>query len=598
MADGSYWQRGLATRLSRRNAIRAAAAGGLGLTTAYALACGGGSNKSNSSSSNGSSSAAPAASANRPAAATGGTVAPGGATAVANTSGETQGKPGGTIVFAGNGNPPNYDLVVQNSYLTSGFISLVYNGLMTFRNGTAQFPDATDNTIVPDLAASAPEQPDNTTYTFKLRQGVKWQKTAPMNGRAFTSADVKWSYDRAVTDPLSTLKADFSVIDKIETPDDTTIKLTLKSPYSPFFTMIIGGFNRYIFPREVGEAGNLKQVLIGTGPYLLDKHEQNVRGVFKKNPDYFKKDAAGQQLPYTDEVDWLIIADSGARLQALQSRQANFSWILSADELDQLKSSNANDFDTLTAPGISGYFYMRLDQPPFNDKRVRQAMSLSIDRPAMIQAIGKGKGTADLPIPYFLGDLALQPDKMGDAGKFYTRDIQAAKQLMAAAGHADGIKTTLSYTAAYGATFVQAFQLMQGYIKEIGIDATAKQIEYAPYLSSVFKGDFDGLAYGPRGIFPDVDPYVGYFYTPGSIYYQDHSDDKDLQAMIAKQRQALDKTARVSVLNDIQKYLSDTQYRVYDVATTRSFAWAKNVKNLRGTEWFPYTFLETGWISK
>ncbi|MGI8553178.1 MAG: ABC transporter substrate-binding protein, partial [Dehalococcoidia bacterium] len=239
-------------------------------------------------------------------------------------------------------------------------------------------------------------------------------------------------------------------------------------------------------PKEVGVAGNLKTSLIGTGPFTLENHEQNVRAVFKKNPLYFKKDAAGTQPPYADEFDWLIIGDSGARLQADQSRQANLTWILLPDELDQLKATNANDFDFMDAPGISDYIYMRLDKPPFNDKRVRQAMSLAIDRKAMIQALGKGKGDIDLSVPIFLKDWSTPPDKMGDPGKFYSRDIAMAKQLMSAAGFSGGIKTTMSYTAQYGAVFVQALQPVQGYLKEIGIDAQTKQIEYAPYLSTAF----------------------------------------------------------------------------------------------------------------
>lgn len=587
MSGANFWQTASARRASRRSLLRTALLTGGGLASASAFAC----SRSSSSGGNRAQSASTGS--------TNAALASGSPSAGA-VSAEAKGKTGGTLSLSHNGNPPNYDIDSSISYITSGFISLVYNGLLTFRNGRAQFPDPVDNTLVPDLAASLPEQPDPTTLIFKLRTDVKWQNKPPMNGRALTADDIKWSYERAagLNFPTSLLKTDFGVIDKIEAVDAQTVKMTLKRPSAPFLEMVVGGFNRYIEPREVGEQDKLKTLLIGTGPFTLESHEQNVRAVFKKNPTYFKKDEFGTQLPYADEFDWLIIPDSGARLQADQSRQANLTWILLPDELAQLKASNGKDFDFLDAPGISDYIYMRLDKPPFNDKRVRQAMSLAIDRKAMIQALGKGKGETDLPVPIFLKEWSLPPEKMGEPGKLYTRDIATAKQLMQAAGFASGIKTTISYTAAYGAVFVQAFQLVQGYLKEIGIEAEAKQLEYAPYLSSVFRGDFEGLAYGPRGLFPDVDPYIGYFYTPGSIYYQDHSDDKQLQAMIAKERETLDTGERKKIINDIQIYLSDQQYRVYDVAITRSFGWTKDVKNYRATDWFPYSNVETSWLAK
>ncbi len=594
MEESGYWQQLIRRRTTRRVALRAGALGGMSMAAAYGLAC---SSSNNNKTASNNAVATVAGGGAKPAGTPSG-AAQGSATAAVANAGEGNGKAGGTISFAFNANPPNYDLVTFQSYSISGFISLVYNGLLTFRNGTAQYPDSVDTTVVPDLVTAAPEQPDNKTYVFKLRPDVKWQNVAPMNGRQLVADDIKWFYDYATSDPKSLDKADFNVIDKIETPDQQTVKMTLKNPSANFLTLIVGGFNRYIEPKEVGEAGNLKTTLIGTGPFMLSSHEQNVRAVFKKNPAYWKKNQFGQQLPFVDEVDWLIIPDTGARLQAVQSRQANISWILIADEYDQLKSSNGNDYNFDDTPGASDYIYMRLDQPPFNDKRVRQAMSLAIDRPALIQAIGKGKGATDLPIPIYFKDYSLGVDQLGDLAKYYKRDIQAAKQLMSAAGHADGIKTTFNYTAVYGAAFVQAFQLVQSYLKEIGIDATARQVEYAPYLTSVFKGDFDGISYGPRGLFDDPDPFVGYFYTPGSIYYQDHSDDKDLQAMIAKERQELDKQARINIFYNIQKYLSDQMYRVYDVTVDRYWARAKNVMNYRASSWFPYSEFETTWFSK
>ncbi|MGI8552375.1 MAG: ABC transporter substrate-binding protein, partial [Dehalococcoidia bacterium] len=243
--EGNYWQHLAGRGIARRQVLRAAALGGAGLTTAGAFACGGSSktNKSNAASSGA-----------RSGASAGTAAADAGAAAGASSgSSEANGKPGGTLVLSHSGNPPNYD-IVSTSYVTSGFSSLVYNGLLTFHNGNVQDPNPVDNTVVPDLAAAMPEQPDNQTYVFKLRPDVKWQNKPPLNGRALTADDSKWHFERAagITEPTSTLKTDFGVIDKIETPDAQTVKLTLKSPYAPFLNLVIGGFNRYVEPKEVG----------------------------------------------------------------------------------------------------------------------------------------------------------------------------------------------------------------------------------------------------------------------------------------------------------------------------------------------------------
>ncbi len=564
-----------ARRLGRRSALRAAA-GGL-LLAAFGAGC-------TSSASKGKRTAP--------------TPGQGRASATPATSAEAIGTRGGLLSFAASSSPPGYDPVVQNSASVSAFISFVCNGLMTTRNGVAAFPDPADTTLVPDLAAAAPEQPDSATYIFGLRPDVRWQQTLPLDDRPFTAADVQWHFERALHDDKSTLKAAFGSIDRVEAVGDTTVRFTLKSPSAPFLPLVAGGSARFILPRELGGAGKLRTQLIGTGPFVLERHEQNVRAVFKRNPIYFKQDAAGTQLPYADEVDYLVLPDAAARLQALQARTAAISGELNPAHWQQLRDSNGYDFEFSEAPGVSGYIYMRLDQPPFDDQRVRQALSLVIDRTAMIQSLGHGRGVADLPVPALLHGQSLPLDRLGAAARFYGRDLQAAKQLLAAAGHADGISTTLSYAGIYGAAFVQAVQLLQSALRDAGIEATPKPLDYAAYLAGPFRGNFDGLAYGPRDIFPDADPYLSAYYLHGALEHQDHSDDVTLQKLIVRQQQTLDAVARAGVLAEIQLYLSEQQYRIYDVAIPRGFARAKQVQNFRATDWIPLSHLESAWIKK
>ncbi|HEY7295465.1 MAG TPA: ABC transporter substrate-binding protein, partial [Dehalococcoidia bacterium] len=463
MSVPSGWRRsGAARPLSRRDALWAAAGGvALCLTTG----CSGPAKRGDS--------------ANRDRTPTA-TVPPDLATPAPDAGSEARGRPGGTVALAAAGVPPGFDPIVQNTLLTPSFLALACNGLLAPRNGNALFPDPVDTALVPDLAAAVPEQPDALTYIFHLHSEARWQQTAPLGGRPFTTTDVQVHFSRALGE-RSALRAALVPLDRVEALDDRAVRFALKTPYAPFLTLIAGGAERFILPRELVEAGTQRTTLIGTGPFLLARHTPGQPASFARNPVYWKRDAHGAALPYLDGVSWLSLPDPAARLQALQARQALLSAALDPVALEQLRASNANDFDFEAAPGVSDALLMRTDAPPFNDKRVRQALSLAIDRPALIQVLGKDNGAADLPIPAFLR-LPPLPDGPGQPGRLFTRDVQAARQLLGAAGLQAGLHTTLTYTAQYGPAFVQEAALLRGNLHEIGVEVTPRQVDYATFL--------------------------------------------------------------------------------------------------------------------
>jgi peptide/nickel transport system substrate-binding protein len=486
---------------------------------------------------------------------------------------------------------------MQDTPVVAAFLSLACNGLLVFRNGTEAFPNPADTTVVPDLAATTPEQPDEQTYIFRLRDDVRWHNVAPVNGRTFVASDVAAHVRRALSEPRSALRPAFAAIGGVDTPDQHTIRYSLKAPYAPFLALVAGGMNRYILPHELTEATNAQSALAGTGAFVLEQHQRGVRAVFRRNSDYFKRDAAGGRLPYVDGFAWVVLPDSAARLQAERARQTSLTWLLQPDEADQLRATNGNDYGFQQAPAASNYLYMRLDQPPFDDTRVRQALSLAIDREALIRTLGHGSGEADLPVPAFLRDWALPLAQLGDTASLYARDLQRAKQLLTAAGHADGLSTTLTYTPQYGAAFMQAAAIVQRSLAEAGVAAAPRQLDYAAYLTTAFRGDFEGLAYAPRSLYPDADPYLSYFYLPGGLFYQDHSNDVDLRTLVTRQQQTLSAPARKAVLDQIQRYLTEQQYRVYDASIPGAFAWQRAVANYRGPSWLSCANAETAWLT-
>ena len=206
--------------------------------------------------------------------------------------GEANGRPGGTLTLAMPGVPPSLDPVAQNLALLPPFLALACNGLLAPANGRALAADPAGTSLMPDLAAALPEQPDATTYVFHLRKEARWQQTAPVGGRPFTAADVQQHFSRALGS-RSALKAMLAPLERVEAVDDQTVRFVLKSVYAPFLTMIAGGEQRFVLPRELAQAGVPRGTLAGTGPFALAKHAPGETASFSRNAAYWRRDGRG-----------------------------------------------------------------------------------------------------------------------------------------------------------------------------------------------------------------------------------------------------------------------------------------------------------------
>ena len=222
--------------------------------------------------------------------------------------------------------------------------------------------------FVPDLATRWEQGPGN-TYTFYLRRGVKFH-----NGRELVAADVVYSYER-MKDPAlgSVARSYFTKVDKIEALDNYTVKFTLSSP-DAVFLMYTTSTYAGIVPKEVVEAnGNLNNVVCGTGPFRFKEYVPGNRVVLEKNPDYF---IPGE--PRLNTLTYAIMPDESARLNALRTGAIHLT-TLAPTNVPLVK----NNKDIVVMDYLSpNYDYMgfNLNAAPYNDVRVRQAISLLIDR--------------------------------------------------------------------------------------------------------------------------------------------------------------------------------------------------------------------------
>ena len=265
----NYWLR---RRVSRRTALRGSALTVAGASTMALVGCGDDDDDSGGGNTNGG----------------GQVLLP---TAAASPTTAKQPKPGGSFAFQMPNIPTNLDPYTQTSFQAAYVHGLGFSKLYRFKAGTPEFAPA-DNSMEPDLAAAMPEQADQLTYTIKLKPGIKFH-----NGRALTSEDIRYAYDRYMNYEKSVHKTGLGFIDKMETPDAQTFKFTTKVPYADTVNYLGGNLGAWISPKEHAEGPDAATKMVGSGPFMLTETQTGVSMTFKKYADYHDK-----RYPYFDEV--------------------------------------------------------------------------------------------------------------------------------------------------------------------------------------------------------------------------------------------------------------------------------------------------------
>jgi peptide/nickel transport system substrate-binding protein len=418
---------------------------------------------------------------------------------------------GGTLRVRGY-DPPHFDPHQTLNFKTNNTLSFVYSKLVRHKVGAGVTPGTF--AIEPDLAERW-EEPDDTTVVFHLRRGVRWHNKPPVNGRELTAEDVKFTYDRFLTEKANPLRFMLDPVDRVEVVDRYTVRFRLKEPFVWLVNMLANPTGTWIVAREVVDRyGDLKkpETAIGTGPFMLERYEPNVKAVFRRHPEYF---VSG--LPWIDGVEWMVLEDESVQLAAYRTGQLDCApwhqWVVRQQDLAALKKSHPQlvyrDFLSNVTHGI----YMRTDKPPFNDVRVRRAIAHAVDRQAVIDAVFL-KGEPSPGISRGLPEWSPRIDELGPGAKYYRHDVKEARRLLAEAGHANGLRTQLNVTGGYGNDVVDAFQLVQRQLKESGIEAEIRMQARGQMrikdLETRRKLVFDVQRYAAE------QQYGVYLYSPGS----------------------------------------------------------------------------------
>ena len=496
-----------------------------------------------------------------------------------------QPKRGGILRVRGY-DPPHFDHHLTLNFKTNTTLSFVHSTLMRYKIG----PEIRPGTfIVEPHLAERWESPDDTTYMFHLRHGVQWHNKPPLNGRELVAEDVKFTFDRFLSESGNPLRYVLEPVDRVEVVDRSTVKFVLKEPFVWLVNMLANPAGMWIIaPEVVQHFGDLKkpESAIGTGPFLLERYEPNVKMVFKRNPDYFLTDQ-----PYVDGVEWLVLEDESTGLAMYRTGHIDCGpwhwWVVRQQDLEAMQTSHPHllyqDFLSNVVSAIS----IRTDMPPFTDVRVRRAISLALDRQGLIDAVFL-RGEPTPAIARGATEWSLPIDQLGEGAKYYQYNPQEATRLLTDAGFPKGFKTQIYATGGYGRDLLDALQLIQQYLKAVGIEAELKLQEYGAYIATTFAGKFEGMAYGPIAITwdPDSSPYG--MYIPDQSRNSGHVNDPTMTALLKEQRRTKDLEARTKRLFDFQRYAAAQQYYVYTVSIMFTGSWQPYVKHYAPNLTFDY----------
>lgn len=548
MGEQNYWTRAQQRRVSRRQVVAGAAAG-LGLAGMFLAGCG--QKKTTSRTAAGTSSASGA-----------------------------QGTPklGGTYNIALATEPTSIDTQI----VTGLSDDMIASGGMSrpFRFQTAAWnssnPDLIDNAEPePDLALSA-ESPDAITWTLKLRTDAKFTNTPPVNGHAVEAEDVKATYVRNLTLPTSPSKGFLNMIDpnQITTPDKQTVVFKLNYPYAPFNKTLASPNYSWVFPREaLAGSYDPAKVMIGSGPFILKSHTPNVEYVLVKNPDWFDK-AGG---PYIDTLHVAVITDVNQQLAQFTAGHLDEAAV-TTNNLPTMKQQNPKATVVAISPTAGKNIYVQLGDPtsPFLDDRVRQGMSMALDRDAIRHAVFLDQFADTHFAPASMGKWALRLSQLdADTAQYYKYDPTKAKQLLQAAGI---LNQQFKWT--YGNTLSPDQDPINGsflqMLTNVGVKAASVQVDYAKdYIDSghgIRQGYYskDMIVYGSQQPFTEVDEFLFSFFHSKSTQNEEMLKDPIVDSMIDKARTLLKEDDRVKAEIDVQKYLAKKVY-ILNAGMPKSF---------------------------
>ncbi|MGQ4808237.1 Heme-binding protein A [Candidatus Entotheonellaceae bacterium PAL068K] len=453
---------------------------------------------------------------------------------------------GGIMKVAIQGDPPSLDMHQETTFLVMIPFGNVYNTLLKFH------PHNHDE-IVGDLAESWSRTDDGMTYTFKLRKGVKFH-----DGTDFTSADAKASWDKIVFPPKGTIssrKKLYAMVKSIEDPDPHTVVFHLRYPAASFIPLMTLGYNFIYSKSRLDKDPNwYKKNAMGTGPFRLKEIRRGSFIEMERNPDYWKKD-----LPYLDGIKYYMIKDTSARAKSVRTGRTDVELRGFPPAEVEAMQKQMGDKLVVRYPRINIQWGVMFNhkKKPYDDVRVRKALSLALDRYDMAKVLEPLTGLGIVGgVVHPDSKFALPMEELQTIpgfGKDHAANVAEAKRLLAEAGYPKGFKTVLSNRAVklpyidFGVYLISAW-------KKIGVEAEHKLEESATWRKNNRNHAF-AIGVDPMGS-PSRDPdaVLQTFITGGSGN-DGWNSDPEVDALFEKQKVELDEQKRIELVREAQRHI-------------------------------------------
>ena len=460
---------------------------------------------------------------------------------------------GGTLNFVVDSEPPNYDCHANVSFAFIHPVAPHYSTLLKF--DAANYPD-----IKGDLAESWTVSPDHRTYTFKLRPNIRFHDDSPL-----TSADVKASYERIIDPPpgvVSARRAAYAAIDKIETPDPRTVVFKLRWPEASMLAGFASPWNC------IYSAAKLKQDpkfplthILGSGAYRFVEHVPGKYWVGKRFEHYFLKDR-----PYLDGYR-ATFATGKPAFEALKSGAADAQFrSVSPAQRDALIDARGKSIVVHETPWMLNLLVVfNTTHKPFDDVRVRRALSLAIDR------WGAAEHLSETTYLKFVGGILrpgfamATPESALATLPGFSRDIEASRAEAARLLAEAGVKN-LSFTLnnrSIAIPYAAAGEYLAEAWRQVGVTATEKRLSTKDWQAALESGDFDVSIDFGGDYFDDPTLQLAKYISPDlSPSNYARSSDSLLDALYVGQAITASRAERTDIVREFERHLLSQAYAV------------------------------------
>src|SRR5436309_11858562 len=459
---------------------------------------------------------------------------------------------GGELVFVVPSEPPSYDAHQEETFGVIHPMAPHYNTLLRV--------DPTDKTgtkPVGDLAESWTAAKDGRTYTFKLRRGVKFH-----DGSEMTSKDVKASYDKIIF-PTAGVASDrqgqYVAVEAVQAPDPYTVVFRLKWPSASFLASVASPWN-WIYKADIlaKDMRWYETNVMGTGPFTFVEHVKGSHWVGKKNPNYWDKGK-----PYLDSYRAVFIRDSAAQVAAVRGERAHIQFRgFSPSERDSLTQALGPKITVQESPWDCVLLVaMNHEKKPFDDKRVRRALTLALDRYEGSKALSRitlVKDVAGIQVPgtpYATPPTELE--KLAGYGHDIAKNRAEAKRLLKEAGVPDGFSFTFKNRGIPHPYEPLGIWLIDQW-RHIGLSVKQEFIEASAYHPMLKRGDFEVAMDFQCGFIVEPDLDLARFVSTSDANYGRHKDTA-IDDMYIRQARTTDIEERKKILRQFEKRLLDDE---------------------------------------